>query len=170
MNYLNIILKNSDKGNIGKTTFGGLNMNKKYIVSLTDEERAELQQIIKENKGSMTYIRRARILLKSDVNGPAWTDKKIAEAYDCHIQGVVGVRRRFVENGLRRTLEGDPKQPRRKVLDGDQEAKIIALRLSNPPAGHTAWTLRLLAEKAVELHIVEKVSYQTIRTVLKKRE
>ena len=145
-------------------------MNKKYVVSLSDEERAELRQVIKENKGYRARIRRAQILLKSDVNGPAWTDEKIADAFDCHIQGVAGIRRRFVENGLRRTLEGDPKKPRRKVLDGEQEAKIIALRLGNPPAGHTAWSLRLIAEKAVELHIVEKVSYQTIRTVLKKME
>lgn len=145
-------------------------MKKKYIVSLNDEERIELHQIVKGNKGSMSLVRRARILLKSDVNGPAWTDEKIAEACDCHIQGVVGIRRRFVENGFRQTLEGAPKRSRRKALDGEQEAKIIAMRLGNPPTGHAAWTLRLVAEKAVELHIVEKISYQTVRTVLKKRE
>ena len=145
-------------------------MKKKYIVALNEEERAELQHVVKRNVGSASRVRRARILLKSDVNGPAWTDKKIAEAYDCHPRGIVGVRQRFVENGLHRTLDGDPKRPRHKVLDGEQEAKIIALRLGNPPQGYDAWTLRLVAEKAIELHIADSVSYQTIRTVLKKME
>ena len=145
-------------------------MRKKYIVALNEEERVELQNIVKQNTGSASRIRRARILLKADVNGPAWRDEQIALVCECHTQTIVGVRRRFVENGLRRTLDGDPKQPRRKVLNGEQEAKIIALRLSKPPAGHAAWSLRLVAEKAVELHIVDSISYQTIRNVLKKSE
>lgn len=145
-------------------------MKKKYLVTLNDEERAELSQIVKRNEGSPSRVRRARILLKSDANGPAWTDAKIAEAFDRHPQGVAMVRRRFSENGFRRTLEGDPKKSRGKVLTGDQEAQIIALRLGAPPDGYANWSLRLVAEKAVELHLVESVSYQTVRTVLKKRE
>jgi hypothetical protein len=78
-------------------------------MSLSDEERAGLQQVVKENQRAMSCVRRARILLKPDMNGPAWTDEKIAEAYDCYVQGVVGIRRRFVKNGFRRTLDGDPK-------------------------------------------------------------
>ena len=141
---------------------------KKYVVALSEEERGELEREVKRSTGSASRIRRARILLKADVNGPAWRDEQIALVCECHTQTIVGVRRRFVENGFRRTLDGDPKQPRRKVLNGEQEAKIIALRLSKPPVGHAAWSLRLVAEKAVELHIVDSISYQTIRTVLKK--
>ena len=142
-------------------------MKKKYIVKLNEDERAELRRVVKCNEGSAQRVKRALILLKADANGPAWSDQKIAEAFDCHCQGVVGIRQRFVENGFQRTLNGDPKQPRRKVLNGDQEAKIVAMRLSEPPAGYTSWSLRLVAEKAAELHIVESVSYQTVRTILK---
>ena len=145
-------------------------MTKRYIVRLTEEERKELMMVIKRNEGSFLRVRRARILLKSDTDGPAWTDAKIAEAYDCHLQSIAGIRRRFVETGMRRTLEGEPRKSRGKVLDGDQEAQIIALRLGEPPEGHSNWTLRLLRDRVIELQIAESVSHQTLGRLLKKRE
>jgi hypothetical protein len=145
-------------------------MNKKYIVELTAEERATLEQLVRKLKGSSQQVKRAHMLLKADVGGPGWTDAKIAEALDCRTKTVENVRQRFVEEGFAIALHGQPREkpPREKLLDGKQEAKIIALRLGQPPAGYGKWTLRLLARKVVELEIVEAVSYQTIRRTLKK--
>lgn len=110
------------------------------------------------------------MLLQSDANGPAWTDKQIAEAYRCRTKTVENVRQRFVERGFRETLDGrQPENPRRaRLLDGKQEAKVIATRLGNPPEGYANWTLRLLARKVVELEIAEAVSPQTVMRTLKK--
>jgi hypothetical protein len=109
-------------------------------------------------------------LLQADADGPAWTDARIAEAFACRRQTVENLRQRFVESGFRAALEGkrrtDP--PTEKLLDGKQEAQVIALRLGPPPRGYVHWTLRLLARKVVELEIVETVSYETIRRTLKK--
>ena len=143
---------------------------KRYIVRLTEEERKKLREVVQKNEGSSHRVKRAMILLKSDADGPGWSDKKIAEAFDYHTQGIASIRRRFVENGLDRTLNGAPRKPRGKVLDGEQEAQIIAMRLGKPPAGYSAWTLRLLRDRVIELHIVDSVSHQTIGRVLKKRE
>ena len=143
---------------------------KRYIVRLTEEERKKLREVVQKNEGSSHRVKRAMILLKSDAQGPGWSDKKIAEAFDYHTQGIASIRRRFVVNGLDRTLNGDPRKPRGKVLDGEQEAQIIAMRLGKPPAGYSTWTLRLLRDRAIELHIVDSVSHQTIGRVLKKRE
>lgn len=145
-------------------------MRKKYIVRLDNEERAELEQIVSKLSGSSQKVRRANMLLQSDANGPAWTDKQIAEAYRCRTKTVENVRQRFVERGFRETLDGrQPENPRRaKLLDGKQEAKVIATRLGNPPEGYANWTLRLLARKVVELEIAEAVSPQTVMRTLKK--
>jgi transposase len=114
-------------------------------------------------------VRRAQVLLKADADGPNWTDAKIAEAFDCSTQTVENIRERLVTEGLEVTLDGKPKsRVRGKVLDGEQEAKIIALRLGRPPSGFANWTLRLLAEQAVVLEIVESVSHETVRRTLKK--
>jgi hypothetical protein len=115
-------------------------------------------------------VRRAQILLKADAAGPAWTDSRIAEAFSCQRQTVEKLRQRFVECGFQETLEGKKRDqpPTEKLLDGKQEAKIIAMRLGPPPAGYAHWTLRLLARKVVELEIVETVSYETVRRTLKK--
>lgn len=147
-------------------------MNKKYIVDLTDDERAILLEVVKKLKGSSQKFKRARILLKADVNGPGWTDAKIAEALDCRTKSVENVRQRFVEQGFEVALHGKKREqpPRAKILDGEQEAKIIAMRLGSPPAGYGKWTLRLLARKVIELQIVDSVSYQTVRRTLKKME
>ena len=144
-------------------------MLKKYIVRLADEERETLEDLLKKRGVSAQRLRRARILLKADVDGPGWTDARIAEAFDCRTQTVENVRESLVTEGFETALNGKPKsRVRGKVLDGEQEARIIALRLGQPPKGFSNWTLRLLAERAVALEIVEAVSYETVRRTLKK--
>ena len=144
-------------------------MRKKYIVRLTDSERQLCSDIVKDFSGTSQKVRRAQVLLKADVNGPAWTDAKICEAFGCRRQTVEGIRERLVTKGFELTLNGEKKEsPREKLLDGKQEAKIIAMRLGKPPKGFSNWTLRLLAEQVVALEIVESISYETIRRTLKK--
>lgn len=145
-------------------------MQKKYVVRLTDQERSELVQVIKKLKGTSQKVQRAQILLKADADGPNWTDRRIAEAFSCRTKTVENVRQRLVERGFEETLNGAKRMspPTQKLLDGEQEAKIIALRLGSPPKGYANWTLRLLARKVVELEIVGSVSHETIRRTLKK--
>jgi hypothetical protein len=145
-------------------------ISKKYVVRLTDAEREILQEIVRKFKGNAPKVRRAQVLLKSDADGPDWTDAKIAEAFGCRTQTVENIRERFVTQGFEVTLNGQPrlKPPRGKLLDGEQEAKVIALRLGSPPPGFSNWTLRLLAERVVALEIVESISYETVRRTLKK--
>jgi Homeodomain-like domain len=145
-------------------------MQKKYIVRLTDEERRTLQEVVKKLKGSSQKVRRAQVLLKADADGPAWTDKQIAAAFDCRTKTVENIRQRLVTEGFEVTLCGKPRATpaRQPIFDGEQEAKVIALRLGPPPKGFANWTLRLLAEKVVELAIVASVSHETVRRTLKK--
>jgi hypothetical protein len=143
-------------------------MQKKYIVRLDADERRTLTEVIKTLSGSSQKVRRAQMLLKADVDGPAWTDAKIAEAFDCRIRTVENLRERFVTQGFDLTLHGAPKKPRPKLLDGKQEAKLIALRLGPPPKGYANWSLRLLADRVVELSITESISHETVRQTLKK--
>ena len=145
-------------------------MLKKYVVRLTDQERAELGEVIRKLRGTGQKVRRAQILLKADADGPNWTDRRIAEAFGCRTKTVENIRQRLVENGFEQALNGikRSKPPTPKLLDGEQEAKIIAMRLGSPPPGYANWSLRLLARKAVELEIVESVSYETVRRTLKK--
>lgn len=147
-------------------------MQKKYIVRLTDAERAELAQVIKKLKGTAQKVRRAQILLKADADGPNWTDARIAEAFSCRTKTVENVRQRLCERGFREALDGarraEPPVPR--MLDGKQEAEVIALRLGTPPAGYANWTLRLLARRVVELGIAPAISHETVRRALKKVE
>lgn len=144
--------------------------SKKYVVRLTDAERETLQQVIRTFKGSSQKVRRAQVLLKSDADGPDWTDTRIADAFGCRTQTVENLRERFVTQGFELTLNGQRrlKPPREKLLDGEQEAKVIALRLGSPPPGFSNWTLRLLAERVVALEIAESISYETVRRTLKK--
>lgn len=145
-------------------------MEKKYIVRLTDEEQGVLEEVIKKLKGTGQKVRRAQILLKANANGPAWTDKQIAEAFSCRTKTVENIRQRLVERGFTETLEGKkPTTPStEKLLDGEQEARVIATRLGPPPKGYANWTLRLLARKVVELEIVDSISHETVRRTLKK--
>jgi hypothetical protein len=144
--------------------------SRKYVVRLTDEERHSLERVVGKFSGTSQKVRRAQILLKSDADGPDWTDAKIADAFGCRTQSVENIRERFVIQGFELTLNGQPhlKPPREKVLDGEQEAKVIAMRLSAPPPGFSNWTLRLLAGQAVALEIVKSISYETVRRTLKK--
>ena len=145
-------------------------MQKKYTVRLTKVERTELRQVIKKLKGTSQKVRRAQILLKADADGPAWADSRIAEAFDCRRQTVEAIRQRFVEQGFQVALEGKKRQtpPTPKLLNGKQEAKLIATRLGPPPKGYGNWSLRLLARQVVELEIAESISYETVRQTLKK--
>ncbi len=115
-------------------------------------------------------MRRAQILLKSDADGPGWTDAKISDAFGCRIKTVENIRQRLVENGFRQALESKKRDqpPTEKLLDGKQEAQVIALRLGSPPKGYANWTLRLLARKVVELEIAPQASRMTVSRTLKK--
>ena len=144
-------------------------MQKKYVVRLTDAERETLNRLVKKGRTSSQKIRRAQVLLKADAGGPNWTDGEIAEALDCRTRTVEFLRERLVTEGFEIALDGKPKsRVRGKALDGEQEAKIIALRLGQPPKGFANWSLRLLAEQVVALEIVESVSHETLRQTLKK--
>ena len=145
-------------------------MYKKYIVRLSEEERRVCQEIVKKLKGSSQKVRRAQILLKADADGPGWPDAKIAEAYNCRVQTIENVRKRLVTEGFELALEGKKREvpPTPPKLDGEGEAKLIALRLGKPPAGYGHWTLQLLADELVALEVVDSISQETVRKTLKK--
>jgi transposase len=145
----------------------GVTMRKTYIVRLTDAERTTLEPVVNTLSGSSQKVRRAQVLLKADADGPAWTDDAIADAFGCRRQTVENVRERFATDGFDLTLNGRARAPRSKVLTGEQEAKVIALRLGPPTTGFANWSLRLLAEKVVALEIAPAVSHETVRRTLK---
>jgi transposase len=144
---------------------------KRYIVTLTDDERAELTGLARTGKAAAYKITHARILLKADAApaGPGWKDQDIADALNVGTATVERLRRRFVEEGLQAAL-GRKKQLNRKppVLDGAAEARLVALACSEPPEGRACWALRLLADKLVELEVVPAVSHETVRRALQK--
>jgi transposase len=146
--------------------------HKKYLVTLTPEERQQLRQLVSAGKRSARTLTRARILLQADQTdgGPAWEDARIVEALGCGLRTVERVRQRFVEEGLDAALTHKPQErpSRERRLDGAAEARLIALACSQPPEGRARWTLQLLADKLVELEVVESVSDETVRRVLKK--
>jgi len=144
-------------------------MQKRYLVRLTDLEREMLGRLVKQRRVSSQKVRRAQVLLKADANGPNWPDTRIAEALDCSTKTVENLREHLVTEGFEITVNSRPKsRVRGKILDGEPEAKIIALRLGQPPKGFANWSLRLLAEQAVALEIVDSVSHETLRRTLKK--
>ena len=145
-------------------------MNKKYIVRLPREERESLEELVNKGKSAAYRIKHANILLAVDVDGPGWSDQQTASAYHCHLNTVKNVRQRFVEQGLDAALHRKRQEwpSRQRILDGEKEARLIALACSEAPEGRTRWTLQLLADKLVELNIVESVSDQTVRRTLKK--
>lgn len=147
-------------------------MKKKYIVRLSPEEKAVCEGIVKKLKGSSQKITRAQILLKADVHGPSWTDEKIAEAFGCRRQTVEQLRERLVTEGFEQALNGKRpvNPPRAKLLSGEQEAELIAMRLGTPPAGYGSWTLKLLQNQMIVLEIVESISHETVRKTLKKTD
>ena len=146
-------------------------MSKKYIVSLTSEERQLLEQLTKKGKAPAYKINHARILLKADTNQPdgGWIDEAINKALDISISTIERVRRLFIEQGIEVALSRQaPSNSKSRKLDGEQEAHLIAIACSQPPSGLARWTLRLLAERIVELEIVESISHETVRQTLKK--
>jgi len=146
-------------------------MPKKYRVTLTPEERVQLTQMVSKGKAAARALTHARILLKTDEaeDGPAWTDDAVCEAVDVGLCTVMRVRERFVEEGLEAALRPRPSsyvQPRR--LDGHLEAQLVTLACSEAPEGRARWTLRLLADRIVQLGYCEEVSHETVRQTLKK--
>src|ERR1700741_215751 len=145
---------------------------KKYVVRLTAEERAQLDELISKGKRSAQLLTKARILLKADVSdaGEGWSDSRIAAALDISIATIERTRRQLVEEGFEAVLRRkyNPNSARPRIFDGAAEAKLIALTLSPAPEGFARWSLRLLEEKVVELHIVERASDNTIGRTLKK--
>ena len=147
-------------------------MHKHYVVTLTATERDSLKRLLAAGTASARKLMHARILLKADQGpqGPGWTDQAIADAVEVSQPTISRVRKQHVEQGLQAALNRRP--PTREYvrkLDGMQEAKLIALACAKPPTGQARWSLRLLADKLVELEIVEDaVSYQTVRRILKK--
>jgi hypothetical protein len=152
------------------STKEGCAMVKKYIVRLTDAERESLNEVVAKFKGTSQKVRRAQVLLKADADGLGWTDARIADAFGCRTKTVENIRERLVTKGFEVALEGEKRlhPPCEKLLDGEQEAKVIAMRLGSPPPGFSNWTLRLLAQQVVALEIAESISYETVRRTLKK--
>lgn len=145
-------------------------MRKTYLVALPPTERAELGALLASGSAPARTLLHARILLKADQgpDGPAWSDARIVEALETSVPTVERVRRRWVAGGLKEALHRRPTGPRPRKLDGAGEARLVALACSAPPDGHAQWTLRLLADKLVELEVVPGIAPNTVRTVLKK--
>ena len=145
---------------------------KKYVVELSSEEREHLEALISKGKSSAKAILKARILLKSDQGplGPNWTDDRIVEALDTNLSMVTRVRRQLVEEGLTAVLARKKRAqpPITPIFDGEAQARLIALACSEPPEGHARWSIRLLADKVVELEIVEAAHFNTVGRALKK--
>ena len=146
-------------------------MNKKYIVRLTEEERDELKALVKKGKTQAYKIKHANILLAVDADGPNESDEQTAQIFHCNKNTVSNIRQRFVMQGLEAAL-GRKKQEtpsRQKILDGEKEARLIALACSKPPKGYDKWTLEMLADELVVLNVVDGISKATVRRSLKKR-
>ena len=148
-------------------------MAKKYIVTLTEQEREELVQMLSAGKSAARKLAHARVLLKADAgpHGPAFTDEQIVKACEVNVRTVESIRRRFVEQGFHAALERQQqiRPSRQKLLDGEKEAQLVALCCGARPNGQARWTLRLLADRLVKLEIVESISHETVRQCLKKR-
>jgi len=145
-------------------------MNKKYIVTLSKEERLELKDLISSRSPKSSVVINAQILLAADKNTENLKDLEIVERYHISPKTVQRIREKFVLHGLQIALNGLPRGPQRKriKIDGDVEAHIVKLACSEEPEGYNKWTLRLLADKAVELEIVPSISHESVRQVLKK--
>jgi len=145
-------------------------MVKKYIVRLTADEKKELTQMVYKGKVAAYKRLHAQVLLKADISdkGPGWKDNQIAEAFDITVRSIERIRRRLTENGLDGAISRASGGGSKRKLDGTQEAYLIALACSDPPEGRCQWTLKLLADKMVELKYTDTLSYETVRRVLKK--
>lgn len=141
----------------------------KYIVRLTDEERHMLQQLVVGPRVARAKALRARILLKADIDGPHWRDGQIADAFDVGVSTIHRLRQQLVETGLAAALRRQPPaRTKPRKLDGAQEARLVALACSQAPQGRASWSLQLLADKLVELDVVDTIGRETVRKTLKK--
>jgi transposase len=143
----------------------------KYIVRLTAEERMQLTELISTGRRAASVLTRARMLLKADASegGPHWSDQEIAEAVETSLSSIHRVRQTFVEEGLAAVLaRQQPTGRQYHKLDGAQEARLVALTCSAPPEGRVRWTLQLLADRLVELEVVDTIGRECVRTTLKK--
>jgi transposase len=141
----------------------------KYVVRLTGPERQALQELISGKRVAADKLLRARIFLKADVEGPAWSDPEIADAFDVGLSTIHRLRQRLVDEGLEAALVRRPNTQRRvPKLDGAKEAHLIAIACGSPPEGRCCWTMQLLADKMVELQLVDSISDETVRRTLKK--
>jgi hypothetical protein len=142
----------------------------KYVVRLTEDERSSLLELIDKGKAAARKIKHANVLLKIDAEGLNWGDVQAAEAFCCSPRTVFTIRQRCVEFGLDAALERKPREqaPRERLLDGEGEAQRVRIACSTPPEGQARWTLNLLAERLVELQVVETISPQTVMRTLKK--
>ena len=141
----------------------------KFVVRLNDAERQSLQELLAGKRVAADKVLRGRILLKADVDGPGWSDPEIADAFNVGLSTVHRLRQRLVEEGLEAALARRPSsQQRPKKIDGAKEAHLIAITCGSPPEGRARWTLQLLADKLVELQLVDSISTETVRTTLKK--
>jgi len=145
-------------------------MNKKYVVRLTAEERKELKDLGNKGKTQAYRIKHANILLAVDADGPNWPDHQAAKAYKCHQNTVVNVRQRFVEQGFEDALERKKQQSasRKRIIDGESEARLISIACSTPPKGCAKWTMQMLADELIVLKVVDSISGQTVWRTLKK--
>ena len=146
-------------------------MKKKYPVILSDTERDDLKRLIATGTAPARKLTHARILLKADesAQGAGWVDEKVADAVEVSQPTVSRVRKQYFEEGLEAALNRrPPKREYHRKLDGEQEARLVALACSQPPEGHARWSLRMLADRLVELEIVEDISHQTVRRTFKK--
>jgi hypothetical protein len=145
---------------------------KKYVLKLTADERAELQRLVRKGGVAGWKLQRAHALLQCDQapEGPAWTDERIAEAYGTTTRSLESWCRRAVADGPLALLQPRPRDRPAVLpkLDGEQQARLTALACSTAPRGHARWSLRLLAERLVELEVVETISHETVRRALKK--
>ena len=146
-------------------------MPKKHLVELSPEERGELEHLVRCGKVAARKRQHAQVLLKTDsgADGPRWPDERIAHSFSLAVRSVERIRQRFAEHGLTDALERrQPCRTKPRRFDGEQEARLIAVACSQPPEGRQRWTLRLLADKAVALGIVDKVDHTTVGRTLKK--
>ena len=148
-----------------------MNTNK-FIVRLADDERQQLEAIVKKLKGTARRVRRAIVLLKADADGPNWCNEKISELVGMNLSTISAIRKQFVTEGFEATLDRKKRMlpPVPKKLDGVQEAQLIAMRCGSPPEGFGQWSLRLLANRMVVLEITDSISHETVRKTLKKTE
>ncbi len=145
-------------------------MEKRWVVELSEEERERLKQLIHKGNVIGYKIRHAHMLLKADegAEGPAWSDKQIADAYHTSVSTVRNLRKRLVEKGFEAALEREKQAKRKSKWDGEMEAKLIAIACSKPPEGYSRWSVRLLAHHVVELEIIESISHTAVHQIMKK--